>query len=46
MAGPKEIEIIKECIDCLTNWFYKFYSKPLKNVEFELLSKEIKETYR
>ena len=38
----KEIEIIKECIDCLTNRFYKFYSKPVKDVEFERLSDEIK----
>ena len=42
MTGSKEIEIIKECIDCLTNRFYKFYSKPVKDVEFERLSEEIK----
>ena len=42
MTGSKEIEIIKECIDCLTNRFYKFYSKPVKDVEFERLSDEIK----
>ena len=41
MTGSKEIEIIKECIDCLTNRFYKFYSKPVKDVEFERLSDEI-----
>ena len=42
MTGSKEIETIKECIDCLTNRFYKFYSKPVKDVEFERLSEEIK----
>ena len=42
MTGSKEIEIIKECIDCLANRFYKFYSKPVKDVEFERLSEEIK----
>lgn len=42
MTGSKEIEVIKECIDCLTNRFYKFYSKPVKDVEFERLSDEIK----
>ena len=42
MTGSKEIEIIKECIDCLMNRFYKFYSKPVKDVEFERLSDEIK----
>ena len=42
MTGSKDIETIKECIDCLTNRFYKFYSKPVKDVEFERLSEEIK----
>ena len=42
MTGSKDIDTIKECIDCLANRFYKFYSKPVKNVEFEKLLDEIK----
>jgi len=42
MTGSKDIDTIKECIDCLANRFYKFYSKPVKDVEFERLSDEIK----
>ena len=42
MTGSKDIETIKECIDCLANRFYKFYSKPVKDVEFEKLLDEIK----
>lgn len=41
MTGSKDIETIKECIDCLANRFYKFYSKPVKDVEFERLLDEI-----
>ena len=42
MTGSKDIETLKECIDCLANRFYKFYSKPVKDVEFEKLLDEIK----
>ena len=41
MTGSKDIETIKECIDCLGNRFYKFYSKPVKDVEFERLLDEM-----
>ena len=41
MTGSKDIDTIKECIDCLANRFYKFYSKPVKDVEFERLLDEI-----
>ena len=41
MTGSKDIDTIKECIDCLTNRSYKFYSKPVKDVEFERLLDEI-----
>ena len=41
MTGSKDIETIKECIDCLANRFYKFYSKPVKDVEFERLLDEM-----
>ena len=42
MTGSKDIDTIKECIDCLGNRFYKFYSKPVKDVEFEKLLDEIR----
>jgi len=42
MTGSKDIDTIKECIDCLANRFYKFYSKPVKDVEFEKLLDEIR----
>ena len=42
MTGSKDIDTIKECIDCLANRFYKFYSKPVKDVEFERLLDEMK----
>ena len=41
MTGSKDIVTIKECIDCLANRFYKFYSKPVKDVEFERLLDEM-----
>ena len=41
MTGSKDIETIKECIECLGNRFYKFYSKPVKDVEFERLLDEM-----
>ena len=41
MTGSKDIDTIKECIDCLANRFYKFYSKPVKDVEFERLLDEM-----
>ena len=42
MTGSKDIDTIKECIDCLGNRLYKFYSKPVKDVEFEKLLDEIR----
>ena len=41
MTGSKDIDTIKECIECLGNRFYKFYSKPVKDVEFERLLDEM-----
>ena len=42
MTGSKDLDTIKECIECLGNRFYKFYSKPVKDIEFERLLDEIK----
>ena len=41
MTGSKDIDTIKECIESLGNRFYKFYSKPVKDIEFERLLDEI-----
>lgn len=41
MTGSKDIDTIRDCINCLGNRFYKFYSKPVKDVEFERLLDEI-----